>query len=134
MPSAEEIRESLRRYVEHLSAGNADAIAAMYAENGEIEDPVGAPGHRGREAVRAFYASTAGALEAEISGPICVAGRAGVMPLLARLQFPGQAARFLDAIDVVEFDDDGLIVSLRAYWNPKEMRDTRELTPRQGRA
>jgi steroid delta-isomerase len=134
MPSADEIRESLRHYVERLSAGDADAIAAMYTEDGEIEDPVGAPGHRGRAAVRAFYAATAGSLSVEISGPICVAGRAGVMPLLARLQLPGQPARFLDAIDVVEFDEAGLIRSLRAYWNPKEMRDTRELTSSPQRA
>jgi len=125
MPSADEIRETLHHYVDRLSAGDADAIAALYLEDGTAEDPVGKPGHHGREAVRGFYASMAGALTAEISGPICVAGDAGVMPLVACLRIPGQPERWLDAIDVVEFDDSGLIRSLRAYWNPAEMRASR---------
>ena len=30
----------------------------------------------------------------------------------------------IDAIDLVEFDESGLIRALKAYWNPEEMRDT----------
>jgi steroid delta-isomerase len=126
MPSADTIRETLRNYVDRLSAGDADAVAAMYSEDGSIEDPVGMPGHQGRDAVRGFYAMMAGALTAEICGPICVAGQAGVMPLLARLDFPGQPVRWIDAIDVVEFDESGAITSLRAYWNSDDMRDARD--------
>jgi steroid delta-isomerase len=130
MPTAAQIRECLLHYAERLSAGDVDAIAALYHEEGSIEDPVGSPAHHGREAVRRFYASTAGALSVEISGPICCAANAGVMPLLARLALPGQPVRYLDAIDLVEFDDSGLIRSLRAYWNPAEMRDGPETAAR----
>ncbi len=125
MPSADEIRETLVHYVERLSAGDADTIADLYTEDGSAEDPVGGPVNQGREAVRAFYAAMSGVLTAEISGPICVARNTGVMPLVACLQLPGKPARWLDAIDLVEFDDSGLIRSLRAYWNPAEMRDAR---------
>jgi len=126
MPTPERMREILAHYVDRLSAGDVDAIAALYANDGAVEDPVGAPPHRGVDAVRAFYAGTAGMLRAEVSGPICCAADTAVMPLLARLSLPGQPARYLDAIDVVEFGDSGLIRSLRAYWNPAEMRATPE--------
>lgn len=126
MPTPDRMREILVHYVDRLSAGDVDALAALYADAGAVEDPVGAPAHRGVEAVRAFYAGTAGMLRAEIVGPICCAADTAVMPLLARLCLPGQPARYLDAVDVVEFDDSGRIRSLRAYWNPAEMRATPE--------
>ncbi len=125
MPSADTIRETLVHYVDRLSAGDVEAIGALYLEAGSIEDPVGGPRHEGRDAVKAFYAGTAGQLTAEITGPICVADDTGVMPLVACLERPGRPARWLDAIDVVEFDASGLIRSLKAYWNPAEMRDAR---------
>jgi len=124
MPTPQRMREILEHYVDRLSAGDVDAIAALYAEDGAVEDPVGAPPHRGVGAVRAFYAGTSGMLRAEITGPICCATDTAVVPLRARLSLPGQPARYLDAIDVVEFEDSGLIRSLRAYWNPAEMRAT----------
>ena len=126
MPTPDEIRTRLRHYIDRLCAGDTDAIAGLYADDGWVEDPVGQPAHRGREAVRGFYAGTAGMLRAEIRGPVVVNGHTGVMTLLASLTLPGQSPRWLDAVDIVEFDDDGQIVSLRAYWNPMEMRDDAE--------
>jgi hypothetical protein len=32
---------------------------------------------------------------------------------------------YLDVIDVMAFDDAGKIISMRAFWNPAEMRPTR---------
>jgi steroid delta-isomerase len=31
----------------------------------------------------------------------------------------------MDVIDVMTFDDEGKITSMRAYWNPADMRPTR---------
>jgi steroid delta-isomerase len=118
------MREILVHYVDRLAAGDVDAIAELYTTDGRVEDPVGSPAHEGVDALRAFYAGTAGMLHAEIVGPICCAGNTGVMPLLGRLTLPGRPPRYLDAIDVVEFEDDGRIRSLRAYWDPTEMRAT----------
>ena len=124
MPTAQEMRETLTHYADRLSAGDVEAIGRLYAENGTMEDPVGAPAAVGKDAVLAFYGRNAGAVTVEITGPICCGPNVALMPLLARFEPPGRPAQWLDAIDLVEFDESGLIRALKAYWNPEEMRDT----------
>jgi steroid delta-isomerase len=126
MPTAEYMRETLTRYIELLSKGDVEAIVALYADDGEIEDPVGMPAKKGTDELRAFYAGTAGALKAEIRGPICAAGSECAVTLLAELTLPGAPARYIDVVDLARFDDDGKIASLRAFWSPLDMRETRE--------
>lgn len=124
MPSPDEMKATFKRYIERLTASDVDGIMALYAEDGEIEDPVGAPPKRGHADLRAFYTVMAPALQVEIVGPICVAGGHAAAPLRACVTLGAGKRRYLDAVDVLRFDDDGLIASVRAYWNPAEMRDT----------
>ena len=49
---------TVEAYVAAFEQGSADAVADLYAENATVEDPIGSPIHRGREAVRAFYAES----------------------------------------------------------------------------
>jgi ketosteroid isomerase-like protein len=46
------------------------------------------------------------------------------MPMLAELTVNDQK-RYIDVIDVIAFDDDGKITSMRAFWNPADIRTTR---------
>jgi steroid delta-isomerase len=46
------------------------------------------------------------------------------MPMLAELTINDQKS-YIDVIDVMTFDDEGKITSMRAFWNPAEMRTTR---------
>ena len=57
MPSPEDNAKTVNRYLELVAKGNADDIAALYAEDATVEDPVGGEVHIGREAVRGFYRS-----------------------------------------------------------------------------
>jgi steroid delta-isomerase len=115
MVTAAHIREVFRKYCELLSAGDSDAIAALYAADATVEDPIGSPVHRGRDAIRAFYAASAGITDLELEGPVRVAGCEGAAAMIARPK--GADGVHIETLDTMVFGDDGLITSMRAYWS-----------------
>ena len=121
MPSPDEIRAAIESYVKLLCAGDADGILSLYADHPSVEDPVGRDPVVGRDAVRAFYAAAAGRVRVQLTGPIRVAGREAAFPMLAHVDF-GERQVEMDVIDVMAFEDDGRIASMRAFWSPAEMR------------
>ena len=125
MPDAEALRHTLRTYADCLSRSDVDGILALFGEAPRVEDPVGSKPVEGRDAVRAFYAGAIQNLRVEITGPIRVAGRECAMPMLASVETPDRTL-YMDVIDVMEFDEDGRICSMRAFWNPAEMRPSPE--------
>jgi steroid delta-isomerase len=124
MPTPEEIRATVHSYVDMMCKSDIDGILALYADDATAEDPVGGEIQQGKEALRNFYALTAPALHVELNGPVCVAGNQCAFLLLAELTM-GDAKHYLDATDAFVFGDDGKITSMRAYWNPAELRPTR---------
>lgn len=124
MPSPEEIRGVVQRYAKLMCDSDVDAITDLYAEESRVEDPVGGALIQGKAAIRGFYAATSPHLKVEISGPICVAGNQCAVPLLAELEMNDQK-RYVDVIDEFAFDDAGRITSMRAFWNPAELRSKR---------
>lgn len=124
MPSPAEIRAIVHSYIEMMCNSDIDNIIALFAEDATAEDPVGADLHRGSAALHAFYSAAAPMLQVELTGPVCVAGRECAFPILAQLTV-GEDVSYLDAVDVFAFDDDGKISSMRAFWNPEELRPDR---------
>ena len=52
----------VQRYLDTAASGSADDVAALYAEDATLEDPVGGGEvHIGRQAIAGFYAMTANA-------------------------------------------------------------------------
>jgi len=124
MPSPERMRSAIETYVERMCNSDIEGILDLFAEGATAEDPVGGVVQQGKEQLRAFYGGTAPNLHVEITGPIRVAGREAAVPLLAELTIAGDKS-YLDVIDVMAFDDEGRFTSMRAYWNPAEIRKTR---------
>jgi steroid delta-isomerase len=118
----DQIRAIFARYVALVSAGNSGAIAELYAKDATLEDPIGAPQRRGRDAIRDFYAASAGAAQLELSGPVRVCGREAAAPMQATLRGADGKRVFIDIIDLMTFDEDGLITSMRAFWSPDAIR------------
>jgi steroid delta-isomerase len=121
MPDADALRRTVERYVELMNAGDADGIAALYADDATLEDPIGAPAQRGRPAILAWYRASAGKVRLELTGPIRVAGGEAAFPMLGTLGTPGSPA-YLDIIDVMKFDAAGRIASMRAFWSADAIR------------
>ena len=124
MLEPEKIRTLIHSYVDMMCRSDIDGIIALYDPDATAEDPVGGEIQQGTEALRNFYALTAPMLQIELSGPICVTGNECAFPLLAELTM-GENKSYLDATDVLTFGEDGKITSMRAYWNPAELRPQR---------
>jgi steroid delta-isomerase len=122
VPSPDHIRSVFARYVDLVSAGKAQEIAALYAQDATLEDPIGAPLQRGREVIHKFYAASAGAVKLTLSGPVRVCGREAAAPMLATLGGAAGPRAYIDIIDVMTFDERGLITSMRAFWSPDAIR------------
>lgn len=116
--SAEQYRQVVEQYIRNMSAGDWQAVAALYAQDATVEDPVGGDVVRGIEAITAFYRnSCATGPRLELSGPIRVAGQEAAFAFSVHLTWEGKAVR-IDVIDVFRFDASGKIASMRAYFGP----------------
>ncbi len=106
------------RYVEAFAKGDVNIIRGMYADDAVVEDPVGSESHHGLEAICAFYAGALGAgAKLKLTGPARCAGNAVAFPF--QVVMPGMQ---MDVIDVFEFNADGKISSMKAYWGPDNMQ------------
>ncbi len=111
------IAQAVGSYVELAAHGSADELAALYADDATVEDPVGGEVHRGMEAIRGFCHAVKD-------------GRSFEVGLLSLNVAGGEAAfhfqvttdgRRMDVIEVMTFDDDAKITSMRAYWGPSNI-------------
>ncbi len=112
---------AVEAYVAAFAASDADAVAALYAENAVVEDPIGSPTHHGREAIRAFYAeSMKTGAKLTLEGPIRLAGDYAVFPFSVHLHYEGADKR-IDVIDTFKFDENDLVTEMRAFWGQRNM-------------
>ncbi|WP_366520669.1 steroid Delta-isomerase [Pseudomonas citronellolis] len=118
MMDAQLIRRRMARYVELVDAGDIDGILALYADDAVVEDPVGSPPLQGLQAIARFYREGLGRAEAsaQLTGPVRVTGNGcGAMPFRVDLNWKGEPCS-IHVIDVMEFDAQGRIRSMKAYW------------------
>jgi len=121
MPDPAAMEAAVHEYVAAFEAGSADRVAALYAADATVEDPIGSPMHRGREAIRAFYAeSMKTGAKLKLEGPVRVAGDYAVFPFSVNLHWEGSDKR-IDVIDTFRFNDTNEVVEMRAFWGPSNM-------------
>jgi steroid Delta-isomerase len=120
MPSPEDNAKTVHRYLELAAQGRADDVAALYASDATVEDPVGGEVHIGREAIRGFYGGlpTAGA-EAEVFTLRALGHEAAFFWALT-IDL-GESKMRIEIISVMTFDDDAKITSMKAYWTPENV-------------
>ena len=117
------IRAAVDAYCAAFSAGDRDAYVGLFAEGAWIEDPVGTPRHEGHAALGTFFDGARGmaeTIELRLTGPVRVAAGECAFPMQAR-PLLGDTTFAVDIIDVMTFDDDGKITTMRAFWDPAEM-------------
>lgn len=118
--SNERIREVIETYVDRVANGTTDEVLALYADDATVEDPVGADVRRTRESIREFYAGLEGLdTEARVLTARIAGGQAAFQFELATKA--GEQTYTLSPIDVMTFDDDGKITSMRAFWGNDDM-------------
>ncbi len=115
--SSDHIRKTIGRYIEFMNASDSDSVAELYAENATLEDPIGTEPLHGREAIRKFYAAAVGNVTLELTGSPRVAAGQVAFPMRARI-----GSDILEIIDVMVFNDDSQIASMRAFWSTEDFQ------------
>lgn len=113
------LRGFVQRYLDTVGAGNAENVAALYAEDATLEDPVGGGEvHIGRHAIAGFYKGMEG--DHDITTELLMFRAGGHEAAFVFAINVGGAMR-IEPIEVMTFDGAGLITSMKAYWGPENI-------------
>ena len=125
MPAdAATIRSAVDAYCAAFTNGDRAAYVGLFADDAWIEDPVGSPRLEGPDGIGGFFdqsSAMADSIELRLTGPVRVAAGECAFPMQARPNIGGDTY-CVDIIDVMTFDDTGKITTMRAFWDPAEMR------------
>tara|TARA_R110000823_G_scaffold210224_5_gene340479 strand:- start:19739 stop:20095 length:357 start_codon:yes stop_codon:yes gene_type:complete len=108
----------VHRYVEAFDKQDMDIIRSMYADDATVEDPVGTDLHTGMDAICGFYEGALGSgAKLQLTGVPRCAGNAVAFPFQVSM-----GDMLVDIIDVFEFNAEGKVKSMKAYWGPENMQ------------
>src|SRR4051794_16708627 len=120
MVTPEPVEPGVQAYCTAQAAKDRATCPSLFAPDAAPQGPVGAPVNRGLEAIGAFFDASAAGMDLDLhstAAPIVVGDEA-----LAFLEVHvGHGAERLvlsPIVDHMVFDDEGRIVSLRAFFDP----------------
>ena len=126
-------RSASQRSYSAVAKGDLAEWLTVYAEDAVLEDPVGPSmldpegrGHRGPDGIERFWDENIARVrkfhfrvsDSFANGPAC----ANVVTITATLD--GGTTMTIDCLTVYTVDDDGLITSFRAHWEPDRVMAT----------
>jgi len=124
-------RELSKRSMAAVEAHDRAAWLALFADDALVQDPVGPSafdpegvGHRGPDAIAAFYDNVIAANESitfDIRQSFLCGEEAANVGVI-RIAFPGGTAVEVDGIYIYRRSPDDKIASLRAFWEPDAIR------------
>lgn len=120
--SEQQMRGALQAYIDLFNNSNGKGLAALFANNARIEDPVGGGKIvEGRVAIDAFYRGAVTMVDRlELVAPIRTShGASAAMAFDIHMQSAGQPI-LIRVIDVMTFDKNGRIVDMKAYHGPSD--------------
>jgi len=111
------LQKAVHQYIEAFDKADITLIQSLYAEDAIIEDPVGTPVRKGMAAITEFYqgAFAAGAKLVLNGQPRCAGNTVAFTfdVVMGNLK--------ISPIDVFEMNEQGKVVSMKAYWGPENM-------------
>jgi steroid Delta-isomerase len=120
MPTVDEMRATVDKYLELVASGTAEQLADLYADDATVEDPVGTDPHVGRDGVLEFYKVIEPFKRSTELVSFKAAGNVAVFEFHIVTYFDAMTIE-LNPVDVMEFGDDGLVTRMRALWGPEDM-------------
>lgn len=124
MPDRAAVQTTIDSYLAAFTAGDREGWLDCFAEGAWVEDPVGTPRRTGRDEIAAFWDevhAVPDSVELRSTGLTNIVGGEAAFTMQARPNLGGDVY-VLDVIDVMTFDDDARITSLRAFFDPAAMR------------
>lgn len=116
MADPELIRTTITNYLAAFAEDRAGWLA-LFTDDATVEDPVGSPVRRGKEEIGAFWDeghAFVDRVDLVANGPAIVVGNEASFSFFAKPTIGG-VVHSLPAIDVMQFTDDGHIISQRAF-------------------
>lgn len=123
-PSAEDIRSAVNAYFDAVNGDDRAAIGDLFAAQGRLSSPIGAD-LIGRERILGFYGWALKAFPVHNDRPerlLIDGSSAAVVVHFGGSTASGAAIEF-QAVDVFDFDGDGLIESLRICYDSHPVRE-----------
>jgi ketosteroid isomerase-like protein len=125
------VRDLAQASMAAVEAGDRDAWLGLFADDGVVEDPIGpsafdpeGKGHRGIEAIGAFYDNVIAANESirfTIHQSLLCGDEVANVGVI-RITFAGGSAVEVDGVYTYRRTPDGKIAALRAYWETDAIR------------
>ncbi|MDP9117609.1 MAG: nuclear transport factor 2 family protein [Actinomycetota bacterium] len=113
------MRSTVEQYLALVANGTAEQIAELYADDAVLEDPVGNDPHVGKDAILAFY-KVIEPIERSTQLSLRASGDTAVFEFRIVTVF-GDLTIELSPVDIMVFDKNGRIASMRAVWSPDDM-------------
>ena len=123
MADAAAIEATVEQYWAAWSANDKDALLALFTDDATVEDPVGTPLREGKAAIGEFFDQSQSGVDrlGMVGCTVQVCGHEAAFHMQIRPVLGG-AEMLLDAIDVMTFDDDARITSMRAFFDMAKLR------------
>jgi len=129
---SQQMKDAVQAYFDLFNAQDAQGIANLYAEDAMVTDPVGTPAKDGKEAILAFYTmAVKNGARLKQNGPTRIAGNSAAFAFTvsvgAMTDVDGDVAvavdlpkggMTIDVIDTFQFNEDGKVTEMKAYWGP----------------
>ena len=114
-----DVSSTIDAYFSAFNARDHDRWVSLFTQDAHQEDPVGQPVNIGHEAIGAFFdlIGTFGTVTIEANRPPIIVGNEAMVFLNAATQTDAGRMRVPYIVDHMTFNDDGLITSLRAFWD-----------------
>ncbi|MDQ6837661.1 MAG: nuclear transport factor 2 family protein [Actinomycetota bacterium] len=125
MPLPEQVRAAVESFAELLGVGDRDQWVELFAADATLTDPVPSKPHIGREAIGLFWTGLTGMADHVTlrQHHLHVCGNEAALVYTLTLGIEGGGGTAFDGVETFTVDDDGLITSARAYWDPAELRE-----------
>ncbi len=126
-PSAQDsledkIAAAVDAYVELVASGTGEQIADLFAAGGTVEDPIGTPVRTTRDEIVEFYNVIANMdTRTTVLNWKKVAGDTAVFEFVLTTGTAGMNFE-ITPIDIMVFDTEGKITSMRAVWQPSDLK------------
>ena len=118
MELSDKIQTTIHGYFDAFKKGCVEGVVALFAADATVEDPVGTKVRSGAANLQKFY-TDAMAMKCAITptGPVRIVENEAAFPFHGVVQLPDKTMEF-DCIDVMTFNDDGKVLTMRAFWGP----------------
>ncbi|GAA3611200.1 nuclear transport factor 2 family protein [Kineosporia mesophila] len=108
--------QTVRRYLALLATGTTAEIIDCFAPGATVEDPAGGPVLTGPAELEKLYGSLEGRRRATDLHWLRVGGPSAVFGFTL-----SAGAHEIDVVEVMTFDTEAKITSMRAFWSPDDV-------------